>query len=306
MKDSEGGRLEYVACNLCGSSRSKVRFQSADGWPDGGSEDYVATTDKFGVYGTILQCRDCGLVYTSPRLQADHLIRAYETVKDDEYFVETESRSINAYMILPVVRRYVARGRLLDVGCGAGFLLNAARVYYEVTGVEPSRWGRQYAEEQLGLQVVAGTLHEARFPGDHFDVVTLVDVIEHVPDPAGLVREIRRVTRPGGIVCVVTPDIGSLSARVLRGKWWGLRPAHIYYFSRPTLTRLLENSGYSVVEIRSYGRVFTWRYWLTRLSNYPRVVRRAAGLLMRLAGREDKFLYIDTRDSIQVVAQKRG
>lgn len=298
--------VEEIPCNLCGSSRSRVRFEALDGWPESGSGHFAATTDKFGAYGTIRECLDCGLLYTSPRLAAGEILREYEDTRDDDYFSELESRSMNAYLSLAAIRRHAPAGRLLEVGCSAGFFLNAARLGYEVAGVEPSRWARRYAEEQLKLPAVYPTLEEARFPDAHFDAVVLIDVIEHVADPAGLMREIARLTKPGGIAYLVTPDIESLSARLLRGQWWGLRPAHIFYFSRKTLSELLAKSGYEVLSCRSYGRIFTWNYWLSRLSNYPRPLYRMVEAVIRMLGVEDKFLYLDTRDSIQVVARRRG
>lgn len=298
--------LERVPCNLCGSQESRIRFEAMDGWPSEEAGHYAATTDKFGAYGRIVECLGCGLVYTSPRVKAQEILRGYEETKDEDYFLESEARSINAYMALATIRRHARGGRLLDVGCSAGFFLNAARLQFEVFGIEPSRWAGGFAREHLKLSGIHPTLEEARFPDAHFDVVTLIDVIEHLPDPLRLMREISRITKPGGVVYIVTPDIASLSARCLRGKWWGLRPAHIYYFSRKTLAALLEKTGYEVLSERSYGRIFTWQYWLSRLSNYPRFVRRSVEAFIRALGIQDKFLYLDTRDSVQMVARKRS
>lgn len=297
--------LEEVPCNLCGSPDSRVRWSAMDGWPGDEAGRFHATTDKFGAYGTVRECLRCGLLYTSPRLKPESLTRQYAESKDEDYFLETEARSMNAYLALAVIRRHASGGRLLDIGCATGFFLNAARLSFEVSGVEPSRWAREFAREKLGLERLHPTLEEARFPEGRFDVVALIDVIEHVPDPAGLLGEAARVTKPGGLLYVVTPDAESLSARVLGGKWWGLRPAHIYYFSRKTLARALEKAGYEVVSASSYGRIFSWKYWLSRLSNYPRPVYRAVDLLIGALGIEDKFLYLDTRDSVQMVARKK-
>jgi len=296
---------EQIPCNLCGSWKSRIRFIAMDGWPGEAAGEYAATTDKFGAYGTIRQCRTCGLVYTSPRLKPPRMLDGYRETKDEGYLLECDSRSMNAYLALSMIRRHAQGGRLLDVGCNTGFFLNAARLSYEVAGVEPSSWARSFAKEKLRLDIRASSLEEARFPDAHFDVVSLIDVIEHLPDPMAALREIARVTKPGGILYLVTPDVDSLSARLLRGKWWGLRPAHIYYFSKRTLRRLLYENGFEVVRTASYGRIFTWRYWLSRLSNYPRPISLAVEFIMRALRIEDKFLYLDTRDSIQVVARRK-
>jgi SAM-dependent methyltransferase len=296
---------EQVRCNLCGSGDSRVRFAAMDGWPIDAAGHYAASTDKFGAYGTIRQCRTCGLVYTSPRIRPERMFDGYSANEDTEYVTEGDSRSMNAYLALAVIRRHAQGGRLLDVGCNTGFFLNAARLSYDVAGVEPSAWARKFANEKLHLGVAAGSLEQAKFPDASFDVTTLIDVIEHLPDPKAALCEVARVTKPGGILYLVTPDVESISARLLRGRWWGLRPAHIYYFSPRTLRRLLYECGFEVVSMSSYGRIFTWQYWLSRLSNYPRPLYWSVETVMRLLGIQDKFLYLDTRDSMQVVARRK-
>ena len=306
QSSSSEPRTEEISCNLCGGRSTRVRFEALEGWPVSGDGHYAATTDKYGAYGRVVECRDCGLVYTNPRVAASELLDEYEKTKDEDYFSEAEARSMNAYLSIAVIRRFLANGRLLDVGCSTGFFLNAARLSFEVEGVEPSRWAREFAREKLKLKVDHTTLDEAKFPDGRFDAVTLNDVIEHVPDPLSLLKEVHRITRPGGIIYVMTPDIDSLSAKLLGGRWWGLRPAHIYYFSTDTLTDLLEKAGYERLFAGSYGRIFTWGYWLSRLSNYPRPIRRLVELLVDGLGIREKFLYLDTRDSVQIVARKKG
>lgn len=297
--------LEEVSCNLCGSPEAEGLFRSEDGFAGGEAAHFAASTDLFGAYGTIVRCRACGLVFTNPRPRPESLLAEYRRNSDEDYFSESESRCINAYLCLAVLRRFIRSGRLVDIGCSTGFFLSAARVGFEVAGVEPSEHGRAFARDQLHLPRLAPTLPELGARDGEFDAATLIDVIEHLADPLGALREVSRILRPGGYAYLVTPDIESLSARLLRGKWWALRPAHIYYFSRRTLTRALEKAGFEVVLVRSYGRIFTWGYWLSRLANYPRPVYGAAEAFIRLFGLQDKFLYLDTRDSIQVVARKR-
>ncbi|HAH05452.1 MAG TPA: hypothetical protein DCM05_02825 [Elusimicrobia bacterium] len=304
MENPDALMLE-VPCSLCGSKEADVLYRSKATASAADAAHFAATTDVFGLYGTLRRCRACGMVYTSPRPDPEALLEGYRTTEDEDYRRESESRCMNGYLSLALLRRHVRSGRLLEVGCSAGFFLNAARTSFEVTGVEPSRWAREYAAKTLHLPKVVETLQGERFPDAHFDAAALIDVIEHLDDPRGMMREVARVLRPGGFLYLVTPDIESLSARLLRGYWWGLRPAHIQYFSPRTLKTLLDKAGFETVLVKSYGRIFTWGYWLSRLSNYPRPVHAAVEALVRLLGLEDKFLYLDTRDSMQVVARRR-
>ncbi|MCU0241497.1 MAG: class I SAM-dependent methyltransferase [Vicinamibacteria bacterium] len=296
-------RLEPVACNLCGGDEFRVLFEST---PTAAAEtdiaDFVASTDRFDRYGRIVRCRACGLVYTNPRPTQEQLLRSYTRVVDHEYSEENASRSINAHMCLHTLRRFVRAGRLLDVGCATGFFLNAARMDFEVAGLEPSEWAADYARTQLRLDVHTGEIEQSDMAPGSFDVVTLIDVIEHFTDPMAVLQKIAGVLRRDGLLYLVTPNILSLSARLLRGKWWGLRPAHLYYFSPGTLCAMLQACGLRVVHRASYGRVFTYQYWLSRLRNYPRPIEAAAARLIRLFGVERKFLYLDTRDSMEICA----
>ena len=305
-KTLDGPALDPGRCNLCGASDTRVLFEDLAPLSEGVElADFLASTDRYDHYGRIVRCRRCGLVYASPRPSAAQLAHGYTETVDEDYAQEDASRSINAHMALHTIKRFARSGRLLDVGCATGYFLNAARLDFETCGVEPSRWAAEYARERLKLDVRQGVLDDVSFPPASFDVVTLNDVIEHLVDPAATLAHLSGLLRPGGLLYLVTPSIESVSARILRGYWWGLRPAHLYYFSPRTLTAMLEKSGYRVVYLKRYGRIFTYRYWLSRLRNYPRWLSATVAAVIRGLGVEDKFLYLDTRDSMEICAVKR-
>ncbi len=297
--------LEAVRCNLCGEDDFSVLHHSP--WPGGEREpaDFAASTDRFDRYGRVVRCRRCALAYTNPRPRAAQVLQGYEKTVDPDYAEEDSSRSINGHLSLSTIKRFVKEGALLDVGCSTGYFLNAARLDFDVQGLEPSHWAAAYAKERLRLDVREGALAADSFPQETFEVVTMIDVIEHFADPAGALRDARGLLKPGGLLYLVTPDIASFSARILRGKWWGLRPAHLYYFSVETMSKMLGGAGFDVVLVKSYGRIFSYRYWLSRLASYPWLMRAPVAGAVRLLGMEDKFLYLNTRDSMEVCARKR-
>jgi 2-polyprenyl-3-methyl-5-hydroxy-6-metoxy-1,4-benzoquinol methylase len=144
-----------------------------------------------------------------------------------------------------------ARGRLLDVGCAAGFLLEEARRQgWEVRGVELSRDLGEYARAHFGLDVFVGELTEAGLRPASFDVVTVIGTIEHVLDPRGLLRECCRVLVPGGLLVVLTENLENAIVRYLPRAWNGfMPPEHLYHFTPETLSRLLGEFGLGVVSI---------------------------------------------------------
>jgi SAM-dependent methyltransferase len=307
VQTSDGPALDPVRCNLCGADDTRILFEDlAPLSQDVALADFLATTDRYDHYGRIVRCRSCGLVYTSPRPAPAQLAHGYTEAVDDDYAQEDASRSINAHMALHTIKRFARSGRLLDVGCATGYFLNAARLDFETCGIEPSRWAAEYARDRLGLDVRQGLLDDASFPPASFDVVTLNDVIEHLVDPAATLARLNGLLRPGGLLYLVTPNIESASARILRGYWWGLRPAHLYYFSPRTLTAMLEKAGFRVVCLKRYGRIFTYQYWLSRLRSYPRWLSATVAAVIRVFGVEDKFLYLDTRDSMEICAVKQA
>lgn len=297
--------FDTVSCNLCGGARSRRLFHRAyqHGSPDAAS--FAATTDEYSGYGTIVRCLDCGLVYTNPRPTAAMLAKGYAECDDDLYLQEGTGRSINAHLSLGTIRRFIKSGRLLEVGSATGYFLNAARADFDVEGIEPSESARRVARERFRLDCRGGTFESARIEPASKDAVAMIDVIEHLGDPKSSLRLAAQALRPGGILYLVTPDIGSLSARLLGGSWWGLRPAHIYYFDSRTLRRMLEEAGFEVVLAKSYGRIFTWGYWSGRLRHYPRFIHGTIRAAIGWLGIEEKMLYLDTRDSIEICARKR-
>jgi len=306
VNDALRPSLEPVPCNLCGGDDFRVVYDQPlrEQEPDD-MGDFVASTDRYDAYGRIVRCNRCGLVYTNPRPRAETITEGYRKAVDPDYAREDSSRSINAHLSLHTLKRYAHSGRLLDVGCATGYFLNAARLDFETQGIELSEWAAKYAQERLRLDVVNAGLDDAPFAAGHFDVVALNDVIEHFTDPKAALVRIHALLRPGGLLYLVTPDIDSLSARLMRGRWWGLRPAHVYYFSRKTLSALLRETGFEVELVKSYGRMFTWGYWLSRLKNYPAPLYRSVSAVVETLGLDAKFLYIDTRDSMEVCARRR-
>lgn len=151
--------------------------------------------------------------------------------------------TISDYFELP------ASPKLLDVGCALGFMLEEAKAAgWSPVGVETSEFAARYARQRTGCPVYAGTLQKAALAPESFDVVTLMDVIEHVPEPFELIAEIHRVLRPGGVLLIVTPNFGSLFVRLYGLKAYGVWPdQHVVYFQPSTVKRFLRTVGFNHV-----------------------------------------------------------
>src|SRR5205807_6541778 len=114
-----------------------------------------------------------------------------------------------------------------------GLLLSAARQRgWVATGVEPSSFAATYARDRHQLDVQHADLMSAQLPERHFDAIVMGDVIEHLVDPAAALARANELLRNGGLLCIVTPDAGSVVARTLRSRWWSVIPTHVQYFTR--------------------------------------------------------------------------
>ncbi|MCZ6677112.1 MAG: class I SAM-dependent methyltransferase, partial [Candidatus Poribacteria bacterium] len=149
-------------------------------------------------------------------------------------------------------------GRILDVGCGIGTFLHLAREHgWKTYGVDPSESGTAFACNQYGLDVFCGDLFEANFPDQHFDVITLYHVLEHISQPNPFLHELHRLLKPKtGLLVIEVPNGGSIHSRLQKENWPYVHPRdHLYYFSHRTLPRLLRKHGFNKIRIGKPRRV---------------------------------------------------
>ena len=233
---TEDPRIEKTerACVACGSSKARS-------WGVKNEFEVVSCVDCDSVYTPYSPWYSSAVVYTGFYLNADEL--------SPPAFVNARLEEITAEFAA-----YRQNNRLLDIGCGAGNLLQAARKNgWKAQGLDVSAGAVKHVRE-LGFEVFEGELQDAGFPSEHFDVVTAAELLEHLFDPQSLLYEVARILRPGGLFWTTTPHARGLSGRVLGLKWrciWP--PEHLQLFSVGGLTRLLRNAGFRQLRINTTG-----------------------------------------------------
>lgn len=177
-------------------------------------------------------------------------------------------------------------GKLLDVGCGNGvFLARMRKLGWDVVGVEPDGQAADIARRQFGLEVFEGTLEQAGFPDRSFEAVSLSHVIEHVYDPAALLRECRRVLKPGGKLVIVTPNTNSLGHKVFRESWRGLEPPrHARLFHPEGLVSCVGRAGMQVKTVKTVARMMRNIWYASRLIQRANQDQHARNTLMDYIG----------------------
>jgi SAM-dependent methyltransferase len=231
--------LEAVDCPVCGPSRTQVWLE------DGKPTRYV-------------RCFGCGTVYASPRaprsLRYAWLDNTYSL--SDDVFVLTETRRPALQLESVMIQRHVASGCMLDVGCSIGaFFTFFPPASWERYGVELSPSAAKYAAEKYQCEVKVGTLREGAYEEGYFNLVSLIDTLYYVDDPAGEFQEMYRILKPGGYLAVELAG----QAYMLRRNY-GLIPwlidrrwsrattdsSYIYWFNPTGLQRMMENCGFKI------------------------------------------------------------
>ena len=174
---------------------------------------------------------------------------------------------------------------MLDIGAAAGMFVKVAQdAGYEACGVEPSVWMSNFAKERYGVTVFPGVLEDARFDDASFDIVTMWDVLEHVPDPMATLREVKRILKPGGFLVVNYPRIDDPLAKIFGRKWWFLLSVHLFYFTPKTLLSYMEKLGFEKIAHRPHFQKLSYDYLVERLSVYSRFLAKAAKMLYIIPG----------------------
>jgi 2-polyprenyl-3-methyl-5-hydroxy-6-metoxy-1,4-benzoquinol methylase len=199
------------------------------------------------------------------------------------------------------------RPRLLDVGCGLGYFLDVAHdVGFAVTGVEFNPGAIRTMKEKYAFQVYEGSLDNIPISDGKFDVITMFDVIEHLHDPFGDVQKMYDRLEPGGGVAIATMDSESLPSRLLGTRLEDFRRIreHLYFFSRESLTKILERAGFQVYAIKSHGHTFELAFLFERMRIINRPIFGAAGWLVERLGMGRWRVSIDPHTKMIVYAQK--
>ncbi len=263
-RSAERPGWEYVPCNLCEADDPRPRLQARDTLL-GGSEVF-----------TLVECRECGLVYLNPRPTQEAIGVYYHS----RYFDAVGTGAVRSCWMRFLLDRLgrlagqieeLPPGTVLDVGCGQGAYLKFFQQRgWAVWGIDPSPLAVERARRR-GLRAFQGEMESVPLPESAFDLVLMRYTIENMHDPAGALRQVRRVLRPRGKLFLAAPAIDAPLVRWL-GEFSAYvdAPRHLYFFTAETLTRMLERAGF---------RVLAWASvpWLGVFHDV--VARRARGRL---------------------------
>jgi 2-polyprenyl-3-methyl-5-hydroxy-6-metoxy-1,4-benzoquinol methylase len=255
-------------CWLCGSEANRLWKPRSLARPLE-SKDLQITDARYGLTLSLRRCDACGFIFADD-VEVGELVALYECMADAEYEATQNARLLQMRWVLDAARRTCPTAQTwLDIGAGAGLLVREAqRQGMQATGVEPSRSLVEAGRRLHGVELQQGVFPHPALSGRTFDIILLVDVIEHVSNPTELLRACREALSPAGRIVVVTPDVGSRLARVLGHRWSHFRLAHVGYFTRRTLSQCAEAAGLRPLKWERPRWFFEAGYLAVRLGAY--------------------------------------
>ena len=262
-------RQETVRCPCCGGERSRPAL--------------ACDSLRF------VRCRGCGVVYQNPRPVFEDLRDRY----GEEYFSYELANEAGFFSLMRMGLRDIRfqelepprPRRFLDVGCATGMLIESMKKEgWDVLGVDICRPSAEYGKRHRGVDIIAGTLTEAALPAGSCGVVHFSHLIEHLPDPRAFLAEVRRVLAPGGYAVITTPNVDGFQARLFGSGWRSAIADHLVLFSRRTLGRLLEGSGFTVKRTVTWGGLAK--------GTAPDIIKRPADRLAKRLGWGDVVMVL--------------
>ena len=247
---------EFISCPMCERDETELMFTS-------NVQPHQKGQFSFDEW-KIVRCKHCGLVYVNPRITETVNQEYYKFKLDgDQAFINNHFIASAAYhasywqRMVRVVKKYKKAGKLLDVGCGSGdFLIAAKAAGFCVIGQDISDYFVELNKTENQITVGTSFYLKPDESSNSFDVITCFDVIEHHRNPVGLLSEIRKLLKPGGLLIISTHDIGNIFAKLYGEKWRMIYPiGHLTYFTRKTMRKILSQSGYDLIRITGANNI---------------------------------------------------
>ncbi len=165
-------------------------------------------------------------------------------------------------------------GKILDIGSAFGYFMDkAVERGFDAYGVELSNFSSAIAKKRFGSKVFNGKLENARFPDGYFDIITMFDLIEHIPEPVEFMKEVKRIIKPGGFIAITTPDTSSPSFKLLGyGQWFHWKFEHLSYFNKKSIKELSKQTGFSLVEKKRAYKTMSFQYIFDQFRIFPQPI----------------------------------
>ena len=241
-------QLEKIKCPVCDSGENKEAIRSKD-------FRYKLSDEYF----SIVKCKKCSFLFLNPRPRKEELYKFYPP-----YFY-TKDKSIFYKLIEPMFliaqksiirqfKKHKTNGRSLDIGCGnGGFVSAMLESGFDASGIEPNPEAEKFIDEYLKGRIVFKDIKDCAFESRKFDIITCFQSLEHVSDLGRVLKKVARILKDDGLLYISVPNAGFFEFKLFGAYSYNLEvPRHLYFFKRPTLTKLLKGNGFNNIKFLKY------------------------------------------------------
>ncbi len=258
------------------------------------------------------KCKFCLSVYRNT--YSKEILNIYDDQYYDYWGLENNFDDVKQIKIksslcyLQLLQKFIPQSakkiNLLDIGCAHGFMLEVSKQFnFESFGIDISP--AITIALKKGYTVFDSSLIELNLPSNKFDVITMIDTLEHIPAPSEYLKEIYRVLRNGGHFLILTPNVSSIAAKLFRGSWPHFKEEHLIYFNKSSLVSLLEKNNLEVKMIQTGIKYLSIRYISNHFQKYSKgIISSIIKLILRFLSilfKENKFKF---RTELLVIAKK--
>lgn len=249
MKISQSKTIDqkYHPCDWCGSEEYKVIMES---------RDYL--TDLPGKF-QFVRCDQCGLLRQNPRLDWIDLLKYYpkdfpshkQQISEIPSKVQRLNKRYGLWKRIRIINKYKPSGNWLDVGCGTGRILQEAQRWeqWQLFGLEPIPHLAEYTRNRLNIPVHPLSFEEYHGDENGFDIITMWDVLEHLPAPSAGIKKVANLLNVDGYFIFTIPNVNSIWRKVFKRSWIGYElPRHLYLYPPNILNDMLEHSDLQIIE----------------------------------------------------------
>lgn len=266
-------------CRFCKKNTVTLLFPfNKESVSDKRIADYACTNSAFGVHGPIVKCSACQIIYVDEKITQKQVSTYYEVANDPLYFAEQEARRIT---FMKYLKKLPKKGKLLDIGTNTGLFVKVALDNnWEAVGLEPNKWGVEYAKKNYGINLINKPFEKGTFKKESFDVVTMWDVIEHFTDPIWEMKKIYDIIKPSGVFAFSTINPDSLLAKIMGTKWPWYMEMHKVFFNKASARYYLQKASFKKIIFTTHWRNLSLGYLATRLEAINPVLSKISGQII--------------------------
>jgi len=265
-------------------------------------------------YSGLQKCLNCGHIFADLNIDEKEIFALYEKnyflgEEYKDYIADKEVIQKNFRLRLKILEKFLhheRHERLLEVGCAYGFFLDIIRDRFKkVFGIDITDDGINYAKTQLKLDVAKDDFLNYDFRHEKFDVVCMWDTIEHLQNPHLYLEKASQCMEKGSLITITTGDIGSFNARMKKDKWRLIHlPTHIHYFTKKTLSQILNNYGFDVIYNNYCGFYRSFDFAAYRVLVLDKRLPKVYEFFQKI-GLTKFVFYLNLYDIMYVIARKR-